>query len=246
MIALNDSLVSEYINFTIFNRQPDDSEKIQYLFKYLQPFKCHKNQCSLFKDPSLISQITDNPILKIINVNNDTDLVNSTQLKLMLVDENIDENFTIVNIFEDEIDIRYSSTYKAGESRQKAIEHIKALISDARHINIIDFYLGSHWSENKIVLEKVLPKKNISIFIDCQGENPSNNTLKQNYITELKDIYQEWSFKTNNYKLNKNGYGFENIHDRYIITDKLEIILTSGFEYIWNTKKDFTYIVKVK
>jgi len=41
----------------------------------------------------------------------------------------------------------------------------------------------------------------------------------------------------------KNKFDF-NIHDRYIKTDKVEIILSSGFLNLSNTAKDFTYIVK--
>jgi len=37
-----------------------------------------------------------------------------------------------------------------------------------------------------------------------------------------------------------------NMHDRYIETDKLRIILTSGLDYLENQRKDFTYIVKEK
>lgn len=34
-------------------------------------------------------------------------------------------------------------------------------------------------------------------------------------------------------------------HDRYLVLDdKLEIILTSGFDYLVKTEKEFTYIVR--
>jgi hypothetical protein len=229
MIALNNSLLNEYINFTIFNKKPTNIEKIQYLFKYLQPFKCNVNQYEIFNDPSLINKIVDNPIMKIVKFQTDIELVNSTKLKLMLVDEDIKESFTTVNIFQDEIDIRYSATYKSGKSREKAIEHIKTLISDATYINIIDRYLTSNWNENLKLLKKILPQTKISIFVD--SENFSNQS-------DLKNFCNNWTIKTNN-------LNFKTTHDRYIKTDKLEIILTSGFEYIWNTTKDFTYLVKV-
>ena len=40
---------------------------------------------------------------------------------------------------------------------------------------------------------------------------------------------------------------FLNLHDRYLIIDnKIEIILTSGFDYLFDNSKDFTYIVRVR
>lgn len=55
-------------------------------------------------------------------------------------------------------------------------------------------------------------------------------------------------------KFNQNGYSetypysIENtIHDRYImIDDMISINLTSGLEYLFNTNKDFTYIISEK
>lgn len=43
-------------------------------------------------------------------------------------------------------------------------------------------------------------------------------------------------------KINKN---YNELHDRYIIVDKkIQIILTSGIDYLMDTSKDFTYIIQ--
>ena len=37
----------------------------------------------------------------------------------------------------------------------------------------------------------------------------------------------------------------KNTHDRYIMIDNnIEIILTSGIDYLFDTSKDFTYIIR--
>ena len=39
----------------------------------------------------------------------------------------------------------------------------------------------------------------------------------------------------------------QNIHDRYIETDKVKILLSSGLYHLsTNSQKDFTYMVKIK
>ena len=37
-----------------------------------------------------------------------------------------------------------------------------------------------------------------------------------------------------------------NIHDRYIITDKVVIVLSGGINYLLDISKDFTYVVRKK
>ncbi|EFN2933102.1 hypothetical protein HKV46_001186, partial [Campylobacter coli] len=50
-------------------------------------------------------------------------------------------------------------------------------------------------------------------------------------------------------KIDKQNNRYLGCHDRYILiyylTYKIELILTSGIDYLLDTEKDFTYIVRV-
>jgi len=60
---------------------------------------------------------------------------------------------------------------------------------------------------------------------------------------ELKKICEDWNIKENLDGEINNSYN--ELHDRYIIVDrKIQIILTSGIDYLIDTSKDFTYIIR--
>ena len=65
--------------------------------------------------------------------------------------------------------------------------------------------------------------------------------LSETRIKLLKNICKDWIIKEDK----RNTY--KNYHDRYLlIDDKIEIILTSGFDYLFDENKEFTYIVRKK
>jgi hypothetical protein len=73
-----------------------------------------------------------------------------------------------------------------------------------------------------------------------------NSTVKiskvQYSIFELKNNYKDWKISED--KVNTD---FRDLHDMYLIIDnKIELILTSGFEYLFDNSKDLIYILKVK
>jgi len=74
----------------------------------------------------------------------------------------------------------------------------------------------------------------IGIFTNIFCQNDWNDSR----TNDLETYNLKWSIV-------KNEFDF-NIHDRYIKTDKVEIILSSGFLNLSNTTKDFTYIVKAR
>jgi hypothetical protein len=230
-IALSDELLKDFLNFHFNNKF--DKDTISNLLKYIHPFSINRKQLSNFDQSIQKSIINGNPFINTSNTTNETELINSTKYKLMLTTNN--NTYPYINIMEDEIDNNYTATYKANDCRCKAKKHIKALLSSAKHITIIDNYLFSketksnQWNNNFTILKYILPNKKITIF--C------NQNITQSHITGLKTYNSLWTIKK--YKENT-----KNIHDRYIKTDKLEILLSSGLEYLEDKSKDFTYIVK--
>ena len=232
-IALSDDLIKEFLAFKGNNF---DKEVIAKLFKYLHPFKIGEYQESLFTEGLLKQFVVANPdLVSLSKVENEVDLIKSTKFKIMLTTDR--NTYPHINILGDEIDVNFNAFYKARDDRKKAIEHIKALLEDANNIEIIDKYLfkpipnSTQWAENLEILKKILPRKNINIkFIS------NNNEIKQEHKTQIKSCYAQWNPTYPRISVN--------IHDRYIKTDKVTILLSSGIDYLHDISKDLTYLVR--
>lgn len=208
------------------------------MLKYIQFFLVSQNQHQIFSDPSFVAQINNDPLLNMVDSCTENELVNYTTLKLQLVDKYSIVTFTQVNVVpilanSEKLDMTIGATFENATGKDKAIDHIKALLSDAKYINITDGYVeydSNQWTENKKLLDKILPKKAIDITILTKGFSKK---------AELESLCSQWNIKSKEIGIN--------IHDRYIETDKLKILLSSGlFHLSTNSHKDFTYMVKVK
>jgi len=234
-IALSDKLLNEFFNFK--KGTGFDKEIIPYLFKYLQPFSITREQLeSLNLDVAIKSKImSGGDIISPSSATNQNNLINSTLYKIMLTDDKND--YPYVNILSDEIEINYTATYKSGENRDKVKNHMKKLLSNVSMIIIVDKYLSPpsnpQWNKIFNLLKYILPNQNVTIKIYYDRENS---------MRDIKNLLE-----TFNNKWYIDLKEFDNsIHDRYIETDKLKIVLSSGFLNLANTNKDFTYIVKEK
>ena len=236
-LALDDELLKEYFAFMNNNGNDYDRNNIVKLFKYLQPFVILRSQKEdLGIEDALMNTYCDDGFMTIINDCDEETLIKNTKLKVMLTSNK--KNYPYINILDDEVDVSFTATYKGGENRDKAKKHIKALLSDANEINIYDRYLSKvnhsndSWILNKEILLDILPQKMMILNIYCEY---NWNISRKN---DLTSVYIDWT-------INKEDFD-RNIHDRYIETDKVTILLSSGIINLASTLKDFTYIVKIK
>ncbi|MCK5535799.1 MAG: hypothetical protein KAI79_03180 [Bacteroidales bacterium] len=234
MLALSNELLTDFEDIFIRNDAKVIDEKLQNLVKYVQlPVLISTHQSDKYKNPAIAKQGAN--LFTIIDKGDDIDLVRASKLKLMLTTDNLGTDFYSVNIMNDKLSPNFTATYRAGESRSKAKLHIKSLLEDATEITIIDKYLSSNnaWqSTNLPLLRDLLPEENIDINIFC--DNNWNDSKKQDLI----NIYAGWNIIKQSWN--------DSIHDRYIKTDKVTIILSSGLLHLGdNSVKDFTYIVIV-
>ncbi|MCR4699454.1 MAG: hypothetical protein K5757_00660 [Bacteroidaceae bacterium] len=143
-------------------------------------------------------------------------------------------DFPYVNVTSDKekIENNLSSFYDIAERRDKAIKHLGALCSGAKKIVVYDRYFDVEPSKevrNIETLVKILPQKKLTILF---------SNISQNGIKSLTEKCAEW-----NPQLDTTLKGH---HDRYIIIDeKLEIVLSSGFDHLSADSSDFMYIVRV-
>ena len=244
-ICLSNELVEQYLKFSF--KKSFDKNIIQKLFKYLQSFLVSTNQHRAFQDPAFLPQIATDPLLNPVGNLSKEELVKKTTLKLMLVDKKTDTNYTEVNIKpilvnQEKIDMLITATYVNSNDKQEAINHIKNLVSDGKYIKIIDRYLPiqNSWSQNLALLKEILPQSKKDIIFECGSQTYNESSLNSSQKQELKNICNLWTIKS--FQLND-----ALIHDRYIETDKLKILLSSGWYNIsTNSNKDFTYSVKIK
>lgn len=249
-LALSKTLIEEYIKYK-FN-QSHNSNKIRKLFKYIQSFSIRTTHSDFFSDPATAGQFID-PIVEIIGDCTDNDLVQKSRLKLMLIDRPLTTtSFATVNIDSirpEELKLKYSGTYPNSSNKDKASEHIKALLSDANWVTITDRYINSsnEWSINKTLISNLVPHNilNLNIVSGSQTNSGGRQVVHELKLSaaqqqELKNICTNWNVTA--LQLNT-----DSIHDRYIETNKVKILLSSGLYHLdINSNKDFTYIIELK
>ncbi|RAZ60965.1 hypothetical protein CHL10071_03980 [Campylobacter hyointestinalis subsp. lawsonii] len=220
-MRLSDKLALEYLKFR--NQCEFDLRCIEALLRYFKgEFIFTKEQLSYASKE--IASFDMNRFLPLLN--------KIPKFRLILCDDN--DKFPNVNIFSDRIENNLSATFKKDDPRDKAIEHFKALFKDAKYIFIYDKYL--YENHNLVSLEKFIEECKIqcNIYLDRNTYDKLNKN--KNLSSKIKSkIAIDKAHNLNN----------KNTHDRYIMIDNnIEIILTSGIDYLFDTSKDFTYIIR--
>lgn len=244
-IVLSNKLLREYLLFR-FKKEGYDYDLVKKIINYLKGdfFTNSKQLKELSNENEDIKKIILSPQLRgEINSRRNAklsleELCNKSIYKIILTDKEDSKDYPYVNINSDIIENNLCGLLHQNESRDKAIQHIKNLCSSAKSIFIFDKYFNNNNSNIEIV-NSILPKSKFTLKYIEQNRNTNDN-----------------NFNTENYNVinnNRNGSvakeelpgSFNRFHDRYIIIDnKIEIILTSGFEYLSNSQKELTYIVR--
>jgi hypothetical protein len=140
--------------------------------------------------------------------------------------------FPYVNIQGDQLGNHYTITCKPGDPRTKALAHLKALLEDAKHVLLCDRHLATNWATCKTLFE-FFPRSALSIDFAYP--------LEQSHKTALKKGCADWKLKQDRSQV------YRNLHDRYLLIDRrLEIIITSGIDYLFDNTKECTLIFRPK
>lgn len=244
-LVLQDSLVDEYFKYK-FNDDFNKS-KTQKLLKYIHTFPLKRNH-PLMQDPSLIGQWDgSDPLIEISDELDDIVLVESSRLKLMLIDRvsATTSLFTTINILNtnEKLQLKYGATYPNLTDKDKAQAHIKALLSDASWIKITDGYIAarSSWNTNKSLIQTLLPRSSINVTIVGADVEQRKMSLDGTQKNEIEAICPNWN------NVSCLAFNTSNMHDRYIETNKVKILLSSGLYHLsTSSAKDFTYIIELK
>lgn len=219
--VLSDQLQEEYCNFK--EGKVYDRSLIENLLHYYKP-SILTNTSQLKRIGRSMSPQLETTLRKSgFTTQSLTDLAQNTVYKIILCTDK--DSYPYVNINGDKIENNLTACFFKRESRLKAIEHITALCRKAKRICVCDKYSFQN-NDNIELLKDILPLKDLTIVYDSQ------------YVTIdlLQKHCEKWTFSDRT---------LSEYHDRYlVIDDKLEIILTSGFDYLVKTEKEFTYIVR--
>ncbi|CAA6811010.1 MAG: Unknown protein [uncultured Sulfurovum sp.] len=236
-IVLDDELLKEFYEFK--HNGSYDNETIQNLLHYYKPHITNVAQLQRvgINNASLFAQLAQS------NLTHQTPrgLCDKTTYKIILHKDKT--YYPYVKISEDILENNYTSTFYKNVPRAKAQNHIKALLKDASRIFLYDTSIKKQWDTSKKFFLELVPRKNLNIFYVQFPEYKSHlNHLDKNHVKELKNICVDWSISKD-----MSNTEYENLHDRYLIIDStIEVILTSGFDYLFDENKDFTYIVRKK
>jgi len=159
------------------------------------------------------------------------DLCSKTFYKLIL--NNKLSDYPFVNINGDSIRNNYTVTHEPGEKRTKIHSYLRALLAQASWVIIHDPYIVDNWVTTKLFFQKLCPSKPLTIHCTTKIPKPK--------ITEIKAICNQWKLPPHD----KFKQKYRGMHDRYLIIDgQVEIILTSGIDYLFSDEKECTIIVR--
>lgn len=154
-----------------------------------------------------------------------------TRYKLLLSEQQT--QYPAVAVHDDVINSEFVMTLKSGEARAKAHAWLKSLLADATTVTIIDHYLFSPPSQNRVVsFFSLFPKKALTLFL---------NQTSQQDKSAIKALHGGWKIKQNT------NTAYHNVHDRYLLIDNsVEVVITSGIDYLFDTRKECTLLVRQK
>ncbi|MDD9156863.1 hypothetical protein PVK64_11825 [Aliivibrio sp. S4TY2] len=254
-VTLDDNLFIEYFRFK--NGKSEDHDLIYKLLSNLkmpfvkapcQAFRCFQklnteendeyNLHDLFSPALMSSFLSGGYPQKTIE-----ELAKDSKYKLILTADSSKDSYPYLNINNPNIELNYSKTCQASVDRADLIEHLKSLCENADKVTICDSFFFSDWNvQGALTTEKlfddILPKKILTIEFVGYG----TKTRQRKPYIEGKHV--EWTmegYQGERYSLNSN-------HDRYFIIHKpnstIEVILSSGFIYLWKNTKEITCVLR--
>lgn len=251
-IVLEENLIREL--FTLFYLpKSKNANTIQALCQYLKPFYVTIEQLSRIGLPDQaiqaisstrgLWQVISNSDLGFTSTPESTEklhaaMIQKSKLKVMLTTQLLNLTFPTINILDKAHNVKsvYSGRFSSLQDRKFAIEHLKHLINSAQHTIVFrDKYLDEkNFNE---ILNKFITMTSTSIHIYIDGAKKCRCNRKSKFLSTARAKGHKNIIHVYRYKSKKE-------HDRYIrIDDSFEILISSGFEHIFSTKKDFTYTI---
>jgi hypothetical protein len=241
-VVLSDDLLKLYFSFARNGQVTNDKSgnnvtKITKLLSCIKEFYTNKEQlkrCGITEE--IMPAVESMPLFTLDNTTTELkNLILKSKLKLLLTDKNSTEQDIIsYNILSPnpKYGFHYSMTFKSGNDKSFAVNHIIKLLKNAVKVEIVDPYFDNNqFSANLALLDRFITNKTNQLEITCDVSNNLVN-LKSRLI----------SFGYTNTKCPQIP---QNTHDRYIKANGVKIHLSSGFYALTQQNKELTYMVEI-
>jgi hypothetical protein len=258
-LVLNNDLLALYVEIKDSGISPENSDRVQKLFSFYKNHAVNEQQykqIGVKVNDSLSTTLRNTSYNNIFTFQGSLeDLSQLTRLKIILNENRSDFPYVNINKTNELLEVNYSGTFNKC-SREKCINHLKAICKSAETVEICDRYLykdreaaeeeciSRSIERVKLVLslfDKSITQKICFIDFYYKRSQDFNNSPFKKVIDALKPEFS-------NIDRIRHDRDSEKMHDRYIkvksTTGNLEIILSSGFDNLFSEDKDFTYIVR--
>lgn len=240
-LAIDDILAEELCKFRV--NQQCDTDMVERTLHYYKGYPIFTK--SYFRQ--YYSNVIQTKLLQSISTItwDSIETISKGTIYKVILSSQKNVNFPYISIYDDKIENNFTATFMQKDNRQKAKEHLKALLENAKCIFVYDVNLFKNnvWKSFIDFAQQCFPNKQLNIFYPQSIVAEQNIQPQCSQITKIGGKSSNknlWSFKVDNTHQN-----FKNLHDRYLIIDNnIEIILTSGIDNFIDKSKDFTYIVR--
>ena len=230
---ISDELAELYLNYK--NGKKVDQNLLELFFSFYEavPFITF-DQWKKYKSDD--ASILQSMIASGYNTKSEEQILDETIYRIKLTtDKNI---YPCVNIKQGSIKKQIVASYKVGESRNEAICHLKNLCKDAKNIIMCDNYMFNVLRiENaaiSIFFDKILSDNRINVAYKTTTKEDIQPTIS--YLKKLRPNCKITPCTTKEYN---------SVHDRYLLIDnKLEVVLSSGIDYLFDTSKEISIIYR--
>ncbi|MGE4534736.1 hypothetical protein [Halomonas sp.] len=230
-LAMDDQLLKLFTDFKRGRQGETSSLLIQNLLRMYHPphiTSAAQLKAAGVEDPALLQQLASANLIR----QTAEELVALTRYKILLSAEDI--HYPAVRISGDSVSNQFVMTLKPGDNRTKAHDWFRALLADAKTVTVADRYLCDETSgrlkPNARKFFQLLPKRALSVFVPRSALPVAS---------EIKQICPSWKVKQDT------STRYSSAHDRYVLIDgQLEIVVTSGIDYLFDTAKECSLLVR--
>lgn len=242
-IVLNEKITDEFFKF-YFQIPEYNINIIRTLMLNFKPFMINSKYINKFIDMlpeeiknnkqytnNIIARFkSENPFWKLHNNDDIKSRILDSKYRILLIDntdKNSYSNCKIINIEQNDNIFPYKETVQHSQERNSVQDYIKHLLKNSKLVSVKDKYAFNRCEE-------------INSFFyhscNCNVEIYTSHQSRYNISNQYSDRIKPFQ------------YSEKNMHDRYIeITynddSKITILLSSGLEYLFNTKKELTIVV---
>lgn len=249
-VALDDELFIEYFNFKHGVSQQNflvdllfSFAKTPFLIPPCQFLRCEERLPASAVNGPLKAQLLAQHANLGSQDKSELELAKASKFRQILTADNAKSGYPYLNIRSPKTELNYTVTCKPNQDRDDLRNHLQHLCEDANKVTICDGYFFSGWTNQQMgvtgsVFTHILPNKVLEIEFPNYGQGKMAKTPL------ILDVNDKWTVNPHT----NNMYSESTLHDRYFLIEtsnsKIEVILSSGFSYLWDTNKEITCVFR--